>query len=147
MANGGAAGRSRFRLVPTVLLTLAILLLPTAMYVWGRSSSSFTIDRVVVDGAHLVQQQRLQRLLRKEYLGHNLFTVTTDDVRGTLKPLPYVATATIDRDFPTTLRVRIEEHVPVAYALADDHWYVIASDAHVITELKPASEKIGRAHV
>ena len=140
MANGGGAGRPRFRLVPTVLLTLAILLVPAALYAWGRSSSSFTIDNVVVTGAHLVKQQRLERLLRKEFVGRNLFTVTTDDVRGTLKPLTYVATATIDRDFPTTLRVRIEEHQPVAYVLAADRWYVVASDAHVITALKSASE-------
>ena len=140
MAKGRGASRPRFRLVPTVLLTLAILLLPTAMYAWGRSSSSFTIDKVVVTGADLVPQQSLQRLLRREYLGRNLFTVTTDDVRGTLKSLPYVATATIDRDFPATLHVRIEEHQPVAYVLADGRWYVVAADAYVITALKSASE-------
>jgi cell division septal protein FtsQ len=145
MANGGGSGRPRFRLVPTVLLTLAILLVPTALYAWGRSSSSFTIDNVVVTGAHLVKQQRLQRLLRQEYVGRNLFTVTTDDVRGTLKPLTYVARATIDRDFPTTLRVRIEEHQPVAYVLSADRWYVVAADAHVITMLAPGSEATATA--
>ena len=140
MANAGGAGRPRFRLVPTVLLALAILLLPAGLYAWGRSSSSFTIDNVVVTGEHVVKQQRLQRLLRKEYLGRNLFTVTANDVRGTLKPLSYVATATIDRDFPTTLRVRIEEHQPVAYVLAGDRWYVVAADAFVITALEATSE-------
>ena len=140
MAKGRGANRPRFRLVPTVLLTLAILLVPTAMYAWGRSSSSFTIDKVVVTGADLVPQRSLQRLLRREYLGRNLFTVTTDDVRGTLKSMPYVARATIDRDFPTTLHVNIEEHQPVAYVLADDRWYVVAADAHVISALKSASE-------
>jgi len=140
MANAGGAGRPRFRLVPTVLLTLVILLLPAGLYAWGRSSSSFTVDNVVVTGAHVVKEQRLQRLLRKEYLGRNLFTVTANDVRGTLKPLSYVATATIDRDFPTTLRVRIEEHQPVAYVLAGDRWYVVAADAFVITALEATSE-------
>ena len=140
MANAGGAGRPRFRLVPTVLLALAILLLPAGLYAWGRSSSSFTIDDVVVTGAHVVKEKRLQRLLRKEYLGRNLFTVTANDVRGTLKPLPYVATATIDRDFPTTLRVRIEEHQPVAYVLAGDRWYVVAADAFVITALEATRE-------
>ena len=139
MANGRTASRPRFRLVATVLLTLAILVLPTAVYAWGRSSSSFTIDNVVVTGADLVPQQRLQRLLRKDYLGRNLFTVTTDDVRGTLRPLPYVAAAVIDRDFPNTLRVHVEEHQPVAYVLADDRWYVVADDAYVITALEPTS--------
>ena len=145
MANAGGAGRPRSRLVPTVLLALAILLLPMGLYAWGRNSSSFAIDDVVVTGAHVVKQQRLQRLLRKEYLGRNLFTVTANDVRGTLKPLPYVATATIDRDFPTTLRVRIEEHQPVAYVLAGDRWYVVATDAFVITALEAKTETTATA--
>jgi cell division septal protein FtsQ len=123
-----------------VLLTLAILVLPSAVYAWGRSSSSFTIEKVVVTGADLVPQKRLLRLLRKDYLGRNLFTVTTDDVRGTLKPVSYVASAAIDRDFPSTLRVHIEEHQPVAYVLAGDRWYVVASDAQVITALKTTGE-------
>jgi cell division septal protein FtsQ len=123
-----------------VLLTLAILLLPTAVYAWGRTSSSFSIEKVVVTGADLVPQQRLQRLLRKDFLGCNLFTVATDDVRETLKPLQYVAAVAIDRDFPTTLRVHIEEHEPVAYVFAGKRWYVVASDAHVIAAIKTSSE-------
>jgi cell division septal protein FtsQ len=145
MAKGRGAGRPRFRLVPTVLLTLAILLLPTAVYAWGRTSSSFSIEKVVVTGADLVPQQRLQRLLRKDFLGSNLFTVATDDVRETLKPLQYVASVAIDRDFPTTLRVHIEEHEPVAYVFAGKRWYVVASDAHVIAAIKTSSEATATA--
>ena len=43
MTRARRASRPRFRLLPTVLLTLAILGLPTVVYAWGRSSSSFDI--------------------------------------------------------------------------------------------------------
>ncbi len=139
MAKGGGASRPRFRLLPTVLLTAAILALPTVVYGWGRSSSSFAIDKVVVTGVKLVPERRVLRLLRKDYLGHNLFTVTTKDVRASLASLCYISDARVDRDFPGTLRVSIAEHRPAVYALAGGRWYVIADDGHVICQEKPRS--------
>ncbi|MCX6363681.1 MAG: FtsQ-type POTRA domain-containing protein [Actinobacteria bacterium] len=142
MAKGGGASRPRFRLLPTVLLTAAILALPTVVYGWGRNSSSFAIHKVVVSGTQLVPERRVLRLLRRDYLGHNLFTVTTKDVRASLTPLYYISDAWVDRDFPATLRVSVVEYTPAVYALAGDRWYVIAADGHVICEEKqPESSK------
>ena len=103
MTRARGASRPRFRLLPTVLLTLAILGVPTVVYAWGRSSSSFDIVHVRVAGTHLVPDKRALRLLRRDYSGRNLFTVTGGDVRKTLAPLRLVADATVDRDFPDTL--------------------------------------------
>ena len=138
MARRRAASRPRFRLLATVLLTAAILGLPTAVYAWGRSSSSFAIRDVQVTGTNLVPKKRALRLLRRDYLSHNLFTVTTADVRHSLASLRYVAGVSVNRDFPHTLRVTIVEHRPVAYALSADHWYVVGDDGFVIMEVKQA---------
>ena len=136
MAKGGGASRPRFRLLSTVLLTAAILALPTVVYGWGRTSSSFAIRDVEVSGTVLVPEHRVLRLLRRDYLGHNLFTVTTKDVRASLAPLLYISDARVDRDFPGTLRVSVVEHHPALYALAGSRWYVISDDGHVICEEK-----------
>ena len=145
MAKGGGASRPRFRLLPTVLLTAAILALPTVVYGWGRSSSSFAVQKVVVTGTTLVPERRVQRLLRRDYLGHNLFTVTSKDVRASLAPLCYVSGVRVDRDFPGTLRVSVAEYRPAVYALAGSRWYVIADDGHVICEEKPPRAAAGDA--
>jgi cell division septal protein FtsQ len=137
MASKGRANRPRFRLLPTVLLTVAILGLPTAVYAWGRTSSSFVIRSIEVRGARQVPERRIERLLRRDYLGRNLFTVTTTDVRRTLARLSYVATASADRDFPDTLRVTVFEYEPAAYLLASGKWYVLAGDGHVICAVAP----------
>jgi len=137
MAKGGGASRPRFRLLPTVLLTAAILALPTVVYGWGRSSSSFAIEKVVVTGVKLVPERRVLRLLRRDYLGHNLFTVTTKDVRASLASVCFISDARVDRDFPGTLRVSVAEYRPAVYALAGARWYVVADDGHVICEEKP----------
>jgi len=136
MTRKGGANRPRFRLLPTVLLTVAILGLPTAVYAWGRTSSSFVIHSIEVRGARQVPERRVERLLRRDYLGRNLFTVTTADVRRTLARLSYVATASVDRDFPDTLRVTLTEHHPAVYLLASGKWYVLADDGHVICAVK-----------
>ncbi|MCX6373141.1 MAG: hypothetical protein NTX16_08670 [Actinobacteria bacterium] len=65
MAKGGGASRPRFRLLPTVLLTAVILALPTAVYGWGRSSSSFAIHKIEVGGTQLVTERSVLRLLRR----------------------------------------------------------------------------------
>ena len=140
MTRNGGANRPRFRLLPTVLLTVAILGLPTAVYAWVRTSSSFVIHSIEVRGARQVPQRRVERLLRRDYLGHNLFTVTTGEVRGTLAPLCYVAAVSVDRDFPDILRVTLTEHHPAAYLLAAGSWYVLADDGHVICAVDPPAK-------
>lgn len=141
MAKGGGASRRRFRLLPTVLLAAAILLLPTAVYAWGRSSGSFEVRHIAVTGTEVIPVRKVMHLLRHDYLGSNLFTVTTEDVTRTLAPLPYVAAVAVDRDFPDTLRVRVSEHEPALYVYAGKRWYVVGSDGHVICEQVPATQK------
>jgi cell division septal protein FtsQ len=142
MTRARRASRPRFRLLPTVLLTLAILGLPTVVYAWGRSSSSFDITSVQLAGARLVPEKKALRLLRQDYAGDNLFTVTGGDVRKTLAPLCFVKSASIDRDFPETLAVTITEHEPAAYARAGDRWYVVDRDGYVICTAAEAAEQL-----
>jgi hypothetical protein len=132
MARRGGASRFRFRVLPSVLLTAAILLLPALLYAWGRQADAFTVERVTVAGGRRIPPKQALRILRKEFLGRNLFTVTTADVRSTLDKLCYLASVSIDRDFPTTLRVRLVEHQPLAYVLANGRWFVVADSGHVI---------------
>jgi cell division septal protein FtsQ len=142
MTRARRASRPRFRLLPTVLLTLAILGVPTAVYAWGRNSSSFDVKTVTVAGAHLVRDRRALKLLRHDYVGHNLFTVTGKDVRATLQPLSFVAGAKVDRDFPATLAVTIIEYRPAAYALAGGRWYVVDESGYVVCTAAEAAAQL-----
>lgn len=142
MTRARGASRPRFRLLPTILLTLAILGVPSVVYAWGRSSSSFDIVRVKVAGTRLVPEKRALRLLRKDYVGRNLFTVTAGDVRSSLRPLCFVSAVSIDRAFPETLAVTVVEHVPAAYALAGGRWYVLDRYGYVICTAAAAARQI-----
>ena len=116
--------------------------MPTVVYAWGRSSSSFDIATVRVAGAHLVPDKRALRLLNHDYRGRNLFTVTGGDVRKTLEPLHFVSGATVNRDFPNTLSVTITEYAPAAYALAGGRWYVLDESGYVICTAADAAAQL-----
>ena len=122
-------------MLPSVLLTAAILLLPALLYAWGRHADSFAVERVTVAGGHRVSEKQALRTLRREFLGDNLFTITTGDVRAALDEYCYLAAVEVDRDFPTDLRVRLVEHRPSMYVLAKGRWFVVADTGHVICEV------------
>ncbi len=143
MASQRGQRRGHARLLSTVFLALAILVLPAAIYAWGRNSSAFAIEKIAVGGSSLVPKDRLERLLRRDYLKRNLFTVTNEDVGKTLETVPYVASVSVDRDFPTTLRVEVHEHVPIAYVLAANGWFVVADSGHVVAKVAGAGEVNG----
>jgi cell division septal protein FtsQ len=139
MARRSGASRFRVRVLPSVLLTAAILLLPALLYAWGRQADAFSVERITVSGGRRVSETKALRALRKDFLGRNLFTVTTEDVHGALDSLCYLASVQVDRDFPTTLRVRLVEHRPAAYVLAEGRWFVVSDTGHVICEVAKAT--------
>ncbi len=130
--TGRRAQRLRYRLLPTVLLAAAILVVPAVLYAWGRSSSSFAVREITVTGAERTSAGALIRHLRTSFVGGNLFTVAEAEVAEALASFPYVARVDVDRDFPSTLRVAVVEHQPVANVLATGGWYVVADDGYVV---------------
>ncbi len=80
MAKGGGSSRPRFRLLPTVLLTAAILAVPTVVYAWGRSSASFAIHTITVTAITCCAASGRCASSARTISGHNLFTVSSGDV-------------------------------------------------------------------
>ena len=128
-------GRSR-RTVLALALVAVIVAIPLSIYLWGRRSESFVVEQVSVTGQRRVPRREVERLLASRYLGENLFTIKTAEVRETLSVFPYVADVAIDRDYPETLRVRISEYRPAALLLADGAWYVLSTQGRVVAQLE-----------
>ncbi|HSL95948.1 MAG TPA: FtsQ-type POTRA domain-containing protein [Thermoleophilia bacterium] len=134
MARHGGARGPRLHIFWSILLTVAVLAVPGAVVAWGRSTSTFTTERVAVTGAHMVAKKEARRALEDAFLGENLFTVTADDVRRVLRRQCYLAGVEVDRDFPDTLRVRLVEHRPALAVLAEGRWFLVSDEGHVICE-------------
>ncbi len=140
MAARDRRSRRRFRLIPSLVLMALIVVLPLAVYLWGRHTSVFAIKHVVVSGGQRVPAGQAAALLRRRFDGANLLAVHAADVRKALSAYPYLRAVTISRDFPDTLRVRLLEYRPAICLLAGGHWYVIAAEG-------PAVADLGAAHV
>jgi cell division septal protein FtsQ len=113
-------------------LAFVLIGLPLALYIWGSHSSTFAVRSIVLEGADRVAVKRAAHLLEKACLGRNLFTVHSSQIQRTLAPLLFMKSAGIDRDFPSTLRVRLVEYSPGLYALAEGRWYLVSSDGVVL---------------
>ena len=127
-------GARRRRVLATVALAVLIVAVPLGVYAWGRSSGTFRVDRIVVSGARPAHARAVRLVLRRRFLGANLFTVTAARVRATLAGFPYVDQVAVDRDFPDTLKVRVTEFVPAALLRSDDRWYVVSTEGRVLAE-------------
>ena len=140
MAARDGRPRRRFRLLPSLVLMVLIVVLPLSVYLWGRHSSVFAVKHVVVTGGQRVPARQAAALLRRRFDGANLLAVHTADVSKALAVYPYLRAVTISRDFPDTLRVRLLEYRPAICLLAGGRWYVVAAEG-------PAVADLGAAHV
>ena len=140
MAARSGRPRRRFRLVPSLVLMVLIVVLPLSVYLWGRHSSVFAIKHVVVSGGQRVPAGQAAALLRRRFDGANLLAVHAADVGKALSAYPYLRSVIISRDFPDTLRVKLLEYRPALCLLAGGHWYVVAAEG-------PAVADLGAAHV
>lgn len=135
MAARRGSRQRRFRILPSIVLTIVILLLPAGVYAYGRYAGAFRVKDVVLTGARRVPAKQALTMLTTRYRGRNLFTVSTGDVRSQLRAYPYMRTVKVDRDFPDILRVAITEYQPAAYLLTSTGWFVVTADGHVIAAL------------
>ena len=134
-----ALARRRPRIVLSLALTVLFVVVPAGVYAWGRSSSTFDVRHVQVVGSQRVSEKAALQLLRDRFVGRNLFSIGSADVSRALQPLVYLASAKVDRHFPSTLFVRVREFRPGAYALWNGRWYLISDDGHVLADV--AAEK------
>ncbi len=132
--------RRRFRLIPSLAVMALIVLVPFAVFLWGRHTSVFAIKHVVVSGGRRVPTGEAAAVLRRHFDGANLLEVDTADVRKALSTYAYLRAVTISRDFPDTLRVRLLEYRPAMYVLAGGRWYVMAAEGPVVADVGVAQQ-------
>ena len=84
------------------------------------------VEHVVIDGAHRADASAL-RHLADVHNGATMWDVSLNGARKGLLRHPWVARATAERVWPDTVRLVVEEHVPVALLVQTNGlWYVDA---------------------
>ena len=114
----GAAGArlDLVRFVPSgrsLLATFGVLVAIGLAYWLAYSTPLFAVHQVVVRGAPPALQRDVTRVT-ENLVGRSLVSIDAGEVEGTIRALPAVAGASVDRAFPNTLVIKIAPERPVA---------------------------------
>jgi hypothetical protein len=131
------------RVVPSgrsLLLALAIAAAAAAAYWAAHATSVFAVEQIEVRGAPPDVKRQVDAATR-ELLGRSLVAVDADDVEGSLRALPAIAGASVDRAFPHSLVVKVAPERPVAVARRGHSAYLVTGTGSVVREIEPGSEQ------
>ena len=122
------------RLAPSgrsLLVGLALVLVAGGLYGLARETSMFAVETVEVEGAPQAVAATVQRELLR-YDGRSLVGIDASSVEQRVEALPVVRSATVDRGFPHTLRVRVVPELPVAVLRRGADSFLVSARGRVI---------------
>lgn len=108
--------RSLIRRLWWLWIPVALLILVVLVYALTRTSL-LDVDRIEVEGAGPRVTEWAVREVAGIEVGQPLFDLDLGAVDGRLTELPWVAEATVDREWSGTVRLRILERTPVVVAV------------------------------
>ena len=101
--------------VSDLLIVAAAAALLVAAVLWSARLPWFPLHEVVVTSElREVRRSEVERSLAGRLRG-NFFSINLEEVRQSLEQLPWIRRAEVRRQWPSSLEVSIEEHVPVAF--------------------------------
>ena len=131
-----AAGRRRLVLVIAGLVLFAVLVATVVLL----ASPVFSVEDVEVQGAVYTTQAEIDAVVAT-IDGDPILTVDTEALERKLITLPWVRSARVQADFPSTLKIELAERVPVAsYQGSDAQWRVIDREGRVIAVIADGAE-------
>jgi len=120
---------SRRRLIATLTAVLVVVAAATALY---RSQVFEITDVEVLDASTLTEAAVLGRAAVPS--GSTLLRFPRHAIEERLLQDPWIASAVISRDFPSTLRIRIAERVPAALVDTGQTFWIVDSSGLVMAE-------------
>jgi len=130
------------RLVPSgrsLLATFAILVVALGGYWVARETSVFAVRDIEVHGAPPEVAREVQRVARAA-VGTSLLDVDAAGIEGSVRELPSVAAASVDRAFPHTLVIRVAPVWPVGVARRGDDAWLVSGSNRVIRKIEPRAQ-------
>lgn len=122
--------QKRARVAAIVLgVLLAVLLVALVAYAVMRNSSSFSVDNVDFAATEHVSEADISNLLSLDE-GATLLNVDAAQISEQLKRDPWVASVSVEREFPHTLKIEVQEQSVEALVVMNSGsmgWYLGSS--------------------
>ncbi len=112
--------------------------LVAALYLAARETSIFAVRTIDVQGSPADVAQSARDAL-EPFVGESLVALDISTVEARLRAIPSVQAATVDRDFPGTLRVHIRPAQAVAVIRHSDAAWLVAATGRIIRQVNPGS--------
>ncbi len=130
-------------LVPSgrFLLLAAALVAGVLAAFWGaRASSLFAVERIEVIGAGPLVDREV-RAATRDALGRSLLEIDAPALAASVRALPMVAGASVDRAFPSTLVVKVSPQRPVAVVRRGSSAWLAAGSGEIVREIEPGTHR------
>lgn len=98
---------------------------------WALAHPAFGISRIVVEGDTAHHNAITLQANVGARISGNFFTLDLTQVRGVFESVPWVRKATVRREFPNRLRVKIEEHRSMSFWGAESESRMVNSQGEV----------------
>jgi cell division septal protein FtsQ len=139
-ARAAAPARRRsfdFAIAGRVAFVAVLLALPLFGYYAAAESTAFSLDRIEVVGAKRSEPGDIEAAVRL-VAGSRLLGTDLDEIRDVVEAQRYVASASVVRVLPDTLRVEVVERQPAVVArLSTGRLSWVDPNGHVLEEFKP----------
>jgi len=118
-----------------VVLQVSAILILVGVAAWTSyrrvlASERLRVERVEVRGSHFLSEGEVRELLGPA-VGENILSLDLVALKGRLRASPWVADATVSRTLPNTVRVEVQERVPLALAEID-RLYLMDGDGALV---------------
>jgi cell division protein FtsQ len=118
----------------SLLASVLLLALAAAAYLIARESSAFALRTVEVEGVPPALSAKVRQAVAP-LVGGSLVALDRSDATRRVLALPEVASVSVDRDFPHTLRISVVAARPAAVLRQADRAWLVSADARVLGEL------------
>jgi len=107
-------------------------------YLWLKSSGTFQLRSVAVRGGSETDRVAARHAVARAAAGRSLLALSPSRVAGAIEHVPTIRSATVDRDFPHTLRIHIVPERPVALAVGPGGYRsLVAASGRVLRVFQP----------
>ncbi len=118
------------------MIGLALAALAALAYFGARETSVFAIRRIEVVGTSPMLARQVRAALQP-LDGESLLKLHAGEVSRLATALPQIESASYDRSFPNTLRVRVEAEQPLAILRRGNEWWLVSRRGRVMARLTP----------
>lgn len=126
-------GKTKKNKVSKAFVGLLIIFIALALFVYYLASPLAVVDKVEISGNSYLQPADIQQLAGIQ-AGMHLWRLKLGASRDKLKANPWVLKARIQRQFPNTIMISLQERTGVAVVMSENGNWIVAEDKVVLAE-------------